>query len=218
MPWDTQFWGAARARSGQGVEVHRGQWLPPVAEVAVFRVGQVCAGATGHRWEEEFNHLAEPFVPTGRRCWSEPQLLLGFGPITAGGDLASCLGALDRGGGPWQGWGGVALGPRERLGCVGTWQGLASRGLVIPHELLAELSPGVDCEDAGCRQADLPVGSDILQETRRGRWAGRCGEGGSGSPPPPWRGHSHWACSQRRHRRAVPGAERAAGCHSGRQS
>lgn len=28
------------------------------------------------------------------------------------------------------------------------WQGLASRGLVVLHELLDELSLGVDCEDA----------------------------------------------------------------------
>lgn len=50
------------AGSGQGVKVHRGQWLPPVAEVAVFRVGQVCARATGHRGEEELNHLTQPLI------------------------------------------------------------------------------------------------------------------------------------------------------------
>lgn len=47
----------AGAGSGQGIEVHRNQWLPPVAEVAVFGVGQVCAGATAHRREDELNHL-----------------------------------------------------------------------------------------------------------------------------------------------------------------
>lgn len=68
----SQFWGLAReegaagAGSGQGIEVHSNQRLPPVAEVAVFRAGQVCAGATGHRWEEELNHLAQPLIPVGR--------------------------------------------------------------------------------------------------------------------------------------------------------
>lgn len=42
------------------------QWLPPVAEVAVFGVGQVCAGTTRHRWEEQLNHLPETSVPVGR--------------------------------------------------------------------------------------------------------------------------------------------------------
>lgn len=57
---------AARAGSGQGVKVHSGQWLAPVAEVAVLRVDQICAGATGHGWKQELNHLAEPLVPMGR--------------------------------------------------------------------------------------------------------------------------------------------------------
>lgn len=72
-PWDTHSLehlarkeGAAGAGSGQGIKVHSNQGLPPVAEVAVFRVGQVCAGATGHGREEELDHLAEPFVPVGR--------------------------------------------------------------------------------------------------------------------------------------------------------
>lgn len=52
--------------SGQGVKVHSGQWLPPVAEAAVFRVGQVCAGATVQGREEELNHLAEPLVPVSK--------------------------------------------------------------------------------------------------------------------------------------------------------
>lgn len=58
--------GAAGAGSGQGIEVHSHQGLPPVAEAAVFRMGQVCAGATGHRWEEELSHLAQPLIPVGR--------------------------------------------------------------------------------------------------------------------------------------------------------
>lgn len=73
IPWDTQSVlglardeGAAGAGSGQGIEVHSNQRLPPVAEVAEFRVGQVCAGATGHRWEQELDHLTQPFVPAGR--------------------------------------------------------------------------------------------------------------------------------------------------------
>ena len=73
MPWDTQSVlgqareeGAARAGSGQGIKVHSGQWLPPVAEVAVFRVGQICAGASGHGWEEELDHLTEPLIPMNR--------------------------------------------------------------------------------------------------------------------------------------------------------
>ena len=89
MPWDTQSvlgWvmvgGQPEAGSGQGIKVHGGQRLPPVAEVAVFRVDQVCAGAAGHGREEEFDHLAEPLVPAGR---------------DAGGDLVFCLGALDLG-------------------------------------------------------------------------------------------------------------------------
>lgn len=56
---------AARASSGQDIKVHSDQRLPPIAEVAVFRVGQVCAGATGHRWEEELHHLAKPLIPMG---------------------------------------------------------------------------------------------------------------------------------------------------------
>lgn len=57
---------AGRAGSGQGIKVHSGQWLAPVAEVAVLRVGQICARATGHRWKQELNHLAEPLIPMGR--------------------------------------------------------------------------------------------------------------------------------------------------------
>lgn len=74
MPWDTQSVlgqareeGAALAGSGQSVKVHRGQWLPPVAEVAVFRVGQVCARATGHWGEEELNHLTQPLISMDRK-------------------------------------------------------------------------------------------------------------------------------------------------------
>lgn len=63
-------------------------------------------------------------------------------------------------------------------------RGRASRGLVVLHQLLAELSPGVDREDAAGGQADLPVGSDILQGTRRGQGAGRGGAGGSAPPTP----------------------------------
>lgn len=48
---------------------------------------------------------------------------------------------------------------------------MASRGFVVLHGLLDELSPGVDCEDPRFRQAHLPVGGDILWETRRGWWA-----------------------------------------------
>ena len=54
-------------------------------------------------------------------------------------------------------------------------RGRPSRGLVVLYQLLAELSQGVDCEDAAGRQADLPVGSDILRETRRGQGVRRPG-------------------------------------------
>lgn len=48
-------------------------------------------------------------------------------------------------------------------------RGRASRGLVVLYQLLAELSLGVDREDTAGRQANLLVGSDILQGTRRGQ-------------------------------------------------
>lgn len=67
-------------------------------------------------------------------------------------------------------------------------RGRASRGLVVLHQLLAELSPGVDREDAAGRQADLPVGSDILQGIRRGQGARRGGANGSAPPHPAPRG------------------------------
>lgn len=43
------------------------------------------------------------------------------------------------------------------------------RGFVVLYELLNEVSPGVDCEDPGFREAHLPVGKNILQETGRVR-------------------------------------------------
>lgn len=135
-----------RAGSGQSVKVHSGQWLAPVAEVAVFRVGQMCAGATGHRWKQELNHLAEPLVSMG-----------GTGPaLSHQAETAPCLGALGKEESPW--W-GCGTGAQEEAGAWGrmwqgvqdTWQGLASRGFVILHGLLDEFSPGVDCEDARFR-------------------------------------------------------------------
>lgn len=83
--------GQPEAGSGQGIEVHGGQRLPPVAEVAVFRVGQVSAGAAGHRREEELDHLAKPLVPAGRDAglhhnrW-RPCVLPGIPGPGAGGD------------------------------------------------------------------------------------------------------------------------------------
>lgn len=65
-----QAWVRARrmawAGSSQGIEVHMWQWFPPIAEVAVLRVGQVCAGATHHGWEKKLHHLPEPLVPVGQ--------------------------------------------------------------------------------------------------------------------------------------------------------
>lgn len=69
-------------------------------------------------------------------------------------------------------------------------RGRASRGLVVLYQLLAELSPGVDREDTAGRQADLLVGSDILQGTRRGQGAGR-GGASSSVPPAPLGGDTH---------------------------
>lgn len=43
------------------------------------------------------------------------------------------------------------------------------RGFVVLYELLNEVSPGVDCEDPRFREAHLPVGKNILQETERVR-------------------------------------------------
>lgn len=50
-----------------------------------------------------------------------------------------------------------------------TCQGLASRGFVVLHKFLNELSPGIDREDARFWEAHLPVGSDILWRTGRDR-------------------------------------------------
>lgn len=101
--------------------------------------------------------------------------------------------------------------------CGLTWPNVALRGFVALYELLDELPPGVDCEDSGLREAHLPVGENILQEAERVRAvAEAAGRRETGL----WllrRGHSHWACSQRQHGRAVFGAETAAGYHSGRQ-
>jgi hypothetical protein len=65
-PEQGQGGGEASISSGQGIKVYSRQWLAPIAEVAVFRVGQVCDGATGQRREEELNHLTKPLIPTGR--------------------------------------------------------------------------------------------------------------------------------------------------------
>lgn len=86
---------------------------------------------------------------------------------------------------------------------------MALRGFVVLYELLNELSPGVDCEDSRLREAHLPVGKNILQGTERVRAVSKAA-GGKDLAAAVRRGHSHWACSQRRHRRAVFGAERAA--------
>lgn len=40
---------------------------------------------------------------------------------------------------------------------------------MVLYELLNEVSPGVDCEDPRFREAHLPVGKNILQETERVR-------------------------------------------------
>lgn len=44
---------------------------------------------------------------------------------------------------------------------------VALRGFVVLYEFLHEVSPGVDCEDSRFREAHLPVGKNILQETER---------------------------------------------------
>lgn len=86
---------------------------------------------------------------------------------------------------------------------------MALRGFVVLNEFLNELSPGVDCEDSRLREAHLPVGKNILQGTERVRAVSETA-GGRDPAAAVRRGHSHWACSQRRHRRAVFGAETAA--------
>lgn len=53
------------------------------------------------------------------------------------------------------------------LGDPGCGGHVALRGFVVLYELLNELSPGVDCEDSRLREAHLPVGKNILQETEK---------------------------------------------------
>lgn len=184
-----------KAGSSQGIKVHIWQWLPPIAEVAVLRVGQVCAGATHHRWEEELHHFPEPLVSVGRMATLS----------------LSCQKAVAF-------TAGKAQDRAEALGEPGCGGHVPLRGLVVLYELLNKLSPGVDCEDARFREAHLPVGKNILQETERVRMVSETVEGSqSGGAADVRKGYSHWVCSQRQHRKAVFGAETAAGCHSGRQ-
>lgn len=116
--------GQPEAGSGQGIKVHGGQRLPPVAEVAVFRVGQVCAGAAGHGREEEFDHLAEPLVPAGRDAGRDVGLHDSrWRPCVLPGSPGPGAGAGMEGGpqgrvGRWH-WA-----PGRGPGRGGTWQGL----------------------------------------------------------------------------------------------
>lgn len=58
--------GQPEAGSGQGIGGPRGPAAPASSSSCCIQVGQVSAGAAGHRREEELDHLAKPPYSAGR--------------------------------------------------------------------------------------------------------------------------------------------------------